>query len=291
MKVLVTGAAGFIGRHVCKELNNAGHTVIGCDVSGPPQEAFSARADICNEWVPADITQSLGSTTGLDAVIHLAAIANPRTCDGDPTKAYLVNVHGTYNVLELARQSGAHKFVFSSSAHVYGIPPRQLPTGEDSELVPQSVYTTTKILGEQLCSLYWHTYRLSYTVLRLFNTYGLEQAPGYFIPDQLLKAQRGNFDLLGSDITKDWVHVTDVADAFVKALTVDIPCTLNIGTGVETNLETIARFIAKAYQVELNALHSDSPTRMCADWGLARSILGWANRGQIVSRRHYRFIA
>ena len=124
MRVLVTGAAGFIGQHVCKLLKEGGHEVIGLDNT----HSSPVYLDI-----GADVTETLPVLKHLDAVIHLAAIASPRECDADPAKAYLVNVHGTRNVLEMARKSGAHKFVFSSSAHVYGVPPRRLPTGEDSE--------------------------------------------------------------------------------------------------------------------------------------------------------------
>ncbi len=150
----------------------------------------------------------------------------------------------------MALESGAKKVVFASSAHVYGISPRYLSTDETHPLWLQNNYTLTKILGEHLCQLYYDNHGLSYTALRLYNAYGPGQANGYFIPDQLAKAQVGGFELRGSNVTKDWIYIDDTADAFVKALTTSFVGPVNIDTGNETFLGTIASIIAKAYEVE-----------------------------------------
>jgi len=262
MKVCVTGSEGFLGKNVVKALKVAGHTVVCLDVS--PQAE-----------IVADITKII-PLMKVDAVIHLAAMANPRLCDQNPDSAFAVNVLGTQQVLRLALESGAKKFVFSSSAHVYDIPPKYLPTDETHPLRLNNTYTTTKILGEQLCQLYFENHGLSYTVLRLFNAYGPNQQLGYLIPDLICKAQRGKIDLQGSDITKDWVYVTDVADAFVKAVSSDFVGAINIGTGIETSLGAIASIIAKASKVELATFPAAIPTRMCGDWHRAERILGWS---------------
>ena len=267
MRVLVTGAAGFIGRHVCKLLKERGHAVVALDLREPGEHV--------DMWISKDITQPLAPSVDVDAVIHLAAMANPRECDRSPGRAHLVNVHGTWNVLEMARKSGAHKFVFSSSAHVYGIPPLSLPTGEDAPLQPQSTYIVTKILGEELCKLYWRTYRLSYAVLRLFNTYGLEQGPGFFIPDMLAKAKQGRIDLQGSHTSKDFIYVTDVARAFVAALDAKVPCTLNVGSGRELLLYEVASEIAERFQASFHPQDDGKATRMRADISFIKSVLGW----------------
>jgi len=266
MKVLVTGAAGFIGQHVLKALEQGDHEVIGLDVTQPVRPP----------WIYADITQPLKAIPALDAVIHLAAMANPRECDAHPDQAFNVNVNGTHQVLKMALESGAKKFIFSSSAHVYDIPPKYLPTDEMAALRLNNVYTTTKILGEELCRLYWSNYGLSYTTLRLYNVYGNGQGRGYFIPDKIEEAQRGKIDLQGSDVTKDWIYVDDVADAFVKAVSGPFVGALNIGTGIETNLGTVAGIIAEAYEVRLATFPASVPTRMCADIRRAQTVLGWS---------------
>ena len=268
MRVAVTGANGFIGKYVVKELLAADHEVIGLDLLPPgPHPAYLHDVDI---------TEAIDPIAGLDAVIHLAARSHPRQCDEDPRRAYDVNVNGTSRVLQFALKSGARKVVFSSSAHVYGISPRYLPTDENHPLWLQNTYTTTKIIGEQLCELYYANHGLSYTVLRLFNAYGKGQALGYFVPDILAKAQAGQVTLSGGNTTKDWVYVEDVAKAFVLALATSFVGTVNIGTGIETDLASIAAIIAHETGAKFSTSSTENATRMCANNERARRVLGWS---------------
>lgn len=274
MKVLVTGAAGFIGRHVYAALLERGHTVIGMDcVETPPYGRVVGPAG----WLVDDIRRPLTKVAGLDAVVHLAALAAPRDCERDPTLAFDVNVNGTMQVLRMALESGAKKVVFSSSGHVYDIPPRYLPTDEVHPLRLNNTYTTTKILGEQLCHLYWENHGLPYTVLRLYNVYGPGQGPAYFIPDMLAKARVGDIALSGAATTKDFVYVKDVARAFALALESPFVGAINIGTGVETDLLTVASVIARDAGVRVYAASGAeaAPTRMRADIARAKQVLGW----------------
>ena len=259
MKVLVTGAAGFLGKHLSKALEEAGHTVLGWDL--PDQ----------------DITQPFGTPPLLDAVIHLAAVASPAVCDSDPATAFTVNVQGTLNMLELALASKARRVIFASSAHVYRISPRYLPTDEQHPLWPQGTYTTTKILSEQLCELFFDNHGLSYAAIRLFNGYGPGQQPGYFISDMISKAKTGRIELRGSQVTKDWVFIDDIVRAYLLALQSDFVGPVNVGTGVEMNLGVIAARVASAFGAELviSEQPQGGPTRMCADWGRAKRVLGW----------------
>ena len=269
MKVLCTGAAGFIGQHVCKLLDQEGHEVILLD----NQPTISGRG----RWIQADITQPLEPITDLDAVIHLAAMANPRECDANPGKAFDVNVNGTQQVLKMALESGAKKVVFSSTAHVYDIPPKYMPTDEVHPLRLNNTYTTTKILGEQLCDLYWENHGLNYTTLRLFNVYGPGQQAGYFIPDMIERVKSGCIELKqGGNTTKDWVYIDDVARAFVSALGTSFVGPINIGTGVETPLYRIAGKITKAAEAQLISTDPDNgATRMQCDFKRAHQQLGW----------------
>lgn len=269
MRVCVTGASGFIGRHVLRAIDKAGHIAIPLDVCVPWDD------DTGSIWMESDITTPLDAIPGLDAVIHLAAVANPRDCDTDPTKAFDVNVNGTHQVLKMAWESGAKHVVFSSSAHVYGISPRYLPTDEGHPLWLQNNYTLTKILGEQLCGLYYQNHGLSYTTLRLYNAYGPGQAQGYFIPDMLEKAKSGHILLPAANTTKDFVHIDDVARAFVLALESRFVGAINIGTGVETTLGDIARRLAVETGAEYAGVNALDATRMRALRTRAKQVLGW----------------
>ena len=257
MKVLVTGAAGFLGKHLSKALEEAGHTVLGWDL--PDQ----------------DITQPFGTPPLLDAVIHLAAVASPAVCDRDPATAFGVNVQGTHNVLKLAIQAGAKRFVMASTGHTYGVSPRYFPTDERHPLWLQDTYTTTKLLSENLCHLFWENYGLSYAALRLFNGYGPGQGLGYFIPDKIAQAKAGDFELRGAPTTKDWVFIDDVVRAYAMVLESSFVGAINVGTGIETDLETIGTQIAQAFGVRMTVQPSGPPTRMCACYQRAERVLGW----------------
>ena len=257
MRVLVTGSNGFIGRHLVKALEQSGHTVLGWDL--PHQ----------------DITQPFGTVEPVDAVVHLAAIGSPPLCDRDPAAAFGVNVQGTHNVLKLAVAAGAKRLVFASTAHAYGVSPLYLPSDERAPLSVFDVYTTTKILGERLCDLFWENYGLSYCAIRLFNGYGPGQQLGYLIPDKIQQAEKGPVELRGAGITKDFVYIDDVVRAYQLAMEVAFVGGINIGTGVETDLASIARIIAKAFKTELICVPADRPTRMQADIQRAETVLGW----------------
>lgn len=227
--------------------------------------------------IVADITKVM-PIMELDAVVHLAAVAAPNVCEKNPELAFNVNVNGTHKVLRLALELGAKKFVFSSSAHVYDLPPLYLPTDEVHPLRLNNTYTTTKILGEQLCNLFWENYGLSYTILRLFNAYGPGQGLGYFIPDTMEKAKHGNIALHGAETTKDWVYVDDVALAFCAAVETAYVGPINIGTGIETQLLGIAQKIAQCEGVSAIGVPGAEATRMQADYRRAWSVLQWIPR-------------
>lgn len=283
MRVLVTGAAGFLGQAVCCALEAAGHSPIGLDICDRPDRMGLV------EWMEADITRKIAvGPLPVDAVVHMAAIAAPRTCDADPTLAYDVNVNGTHQVLKLAVEAGAKKFVFMSSAHVYGISPRYLPTDEQHPLHPQETYTTTKILGEKLCELYHENYGLSYTTLRLFNAYGSGQLPGYFIPDMIQKAKNSGITLNGGGTTKDFVHGDDVVRAVLAAIETPYVGPINIGNGVQYPLSRVAQIIADTSGVSCThkITNDGEGTQMQANWQRAKQVLGWAPTVGIVEGLH-----
>jgi len=280
VKVLVTGAVGFIGRKLCRELRERTWKGIhGFDVVELDKEKLTAggaiQCDIRNE---GSMKVAATLMEGVDACVHLAAIAAPRQAEADPSLAWETNVRGTQNVLALCRKMGVKKVVFASSAHVYGISPKYLPTDERHPLALLDTYTATKIMGEQLCHLYYENYGLSYTTCRLFNAYGPGQSPDYFIGVKLKQARAGgSVTIMNGDVTKDWVWVYDVVEALIQCLQTSYVGPLNIGTGTETSLREIADRIASAYDTVVvpDSSKDSGPTRMCADWSRAERVIGW----------------
>lgn len=272
--ILITGAAGFIGTHLCESM---------CDVCGLDKRPIAANCDrkltidITDAAAMADVAKQL-KHADISICIHLAAIASPPIAAKDPQLAFDTNVRGTHNVLRLCQAIGCGEVVFMSSAHVYGISPRYMPTDENHPLALHDVYTTTKILGEQLCELFYQNHGIAYTTLRLFNCYGPGQSKDYFLGVKLAQAAAGKLTLRNGDVTKDWVHVSDVVRAIWYAWNTGYVGPVNIGTGVETSLKAIVGELAKAYScpVENEDVPAEGPTRMCADIRRAGRALTWA---------------
>lgn len=276
--VLVTGACGFMGSHLVGKLLEDGASVFALD---RPEVIQSKRIESPRYFpLPLDITLPLTAApdAGFEVVYHLAAVAAPLVCEQEPDKAFLTNVLGTYNVLRFALERDAKKVIFLSSAHVYGISPRYLPTGEVHPLALLDNYTTTKVLGERLCRLFYDNHHLPYLTFRLFNAFGPGQPPGYFIPDMIVKAKSGHITLSGREVTKDFIYVDDVVDALEKGAVSDYVGELNIGSGKQTELGYVAKYIADKMGAEIDFDDSKvaGPTKMQADNTRARKILGWA---------------
>jgi UDP-glucose 4-epimerase len=289
VNILITGAAGFLGTHLIDRLTEDGHRIEKLDIAlmGPSGEPRGPNLLRWITWGPTDIRDdALLKRQGdvchkgsIDACVHLAAIASPNICGQDPETAWSTNVMGTYNVLSMCQRVGVKKFVFLSSAHCYGISPKYLPTDEEHPLSLLDCYTSTKIAGEKIVKQFWRNHGLSYVTLRLFNAYGRGQSSEYFMGRKLKEAREGGPVVMRTpleDVTKDWVHVSDVVEAIVLAIKTEYVGPLNIGTGVETRLKDIAQRIADGFGVPLvgEDTGDPGPTRMCSDSRRAHQ-LGW----------------
>ncbi len=179
MKVLITGGAGFIGSHLTDHLLAAGSEVVVLDnLATGKRENLPVSAPGL-KFVADDI-RSLDTARrcmrGVDAVVHLAAVASVQASIDDPIATHQTNFDGTLNLLEAARVQGVKRFLYASSAAVYG-DTTELPVRETSRLQPLSPYAADKLAGEHYLFYYFKKHGLATTAFRFFNIYGPRQDP------------------------------------------------------------------------------------------------------------------
>ncbi len=286
---LVTGGAGFIGSHLVDRLVRDGWKVRVLDSLATGSldnlEALSGRV----EFVHGDIRNAdacARACEGVQTVFHLAAIASVASSVADPLTSHDVNITGTLNLLNGARKAGVRRFVFSSSASVYGNA-EVAPTREDQPLNPQSPYASGKACGEFYCRNFWELFGLETVILRYFNVFGPRQSAvsGYAaaIPAFVDAAIEGRSPTIFGDgkQTRDFVYVQNVAAANVLAAIAPGAAgeVLNVagGTGIAlldvlTELETlVGRTIRPVFQPS----RPGEVRHSLADTSRARAILGY----------------
>ena len=229
-RVLVTGAAGFIGSHVAEALVARGDTVVGLDNFDPfyPRAVKEAnlaalRAGPRFTFVEGDIRDAAGVRALLDAgtvVVHLAARAGVRPSIEQPAEYVSINVDGTTAMLEAARAAGARGFVFGGSSSVYG-DTAPVPFREDFAAVePISPYAATKRAGELLCATYAHLFGLRVLSLRFFTVYGPRQRPDLAIHrfTRLLAAGEAVQRYGDGSTERDYTYVDDIVQGVLAAV-------------------------------------------------------------------------
>ncbi len=228
MIAVVTGAAGFIGSHLCQKLLKKNWQVVGIDCFADfyprwiKEKNISAflkenKFELLNSNLnQLDLKKILKKT---DVIFHLAAQAGVRSSWGQNFAVYTQNnIEATQKLLEAAKGTSIKKFIFASSSSVYGFCP-QLPMTESSSLHPHSPYGVTKMAAEKLCSLYYTNYGIPTLSLRLFTVYGPRQRPDMAF-HKFLKAGTENrqVSIFGNgQQTRDFTYITDVIDAFTAA--------------------------------------------------------------------------
>jgi UDP-glucose 4-epimerase len=224
--VLVTGCAGFIGSHITEELLNRGYQVIGIDNlrTGKISNMSNYMENPTFQFLEIDIgnlnTEMLAEYD-VEVLFHLAAISSVKLSLENPVLVNKNNLDGTLRLLNLAKNCGARRFVFSSSASVYG-DPASLPVKEDAPIEPMSPYAASKAAAEQYINAFQKSYNLESTVLRYFNVYGPRQAYSEYsgvvsiFINQALSGQDLTIDGDGKQ-TRSMIHVKDVIRATIGA--------------------------------------------------------------------------
>lgn len=266
---MVTGASGYIGRHLSRALLEQGWEVRGLNRSGRPPGTAGL------EWVRGDLCRpavSRRAVAGCRAIVHLADL--PLAESGrNPAEAPRINVGGTLQVLEAARQAGVDRLIFASTGQVYGGQAR-LPNRETQLCRPDTAYAASKLAAEVWCATYARIQGLPVQIVRVFNVSGVavdgsaRPTVEAVFPRQIRAGQRPR--VLGHPASgRDFIHVGDVVRALCLALERPVRSgPVNVGTGTLTSLvalaHTAARVLGVAVEPELIAT-GEPPTRFQAD--------------------------
>jgi len=236
MKVLVAGGAGYIGSHTVKELLDQGFEVVIFDnFSTGRKELVVGEEVVVGDLMEKNSIKKVFEAHDIGAVLHFASLIQVGESYLDPQKYYTHNLTSTLNLLEAMLEYGVRKFIFSSSAAVYGIPER-VPIPEAHPLRPVNPYGQTKYFVETVLQDYQRAYGLEFISLRYFNAAGadpegrlgeMHEPETHLIPNILLflLGKKESFELYGTDFKtpdgtaiRDYIHVTDLARAHVLAL-------------------------------------------------------------------------
>ena len=300
-RVLVTGGAGYIGSHTCKALAVAGYVPVTLD------NLVHGHRDAVR-WGPL-VRADLADRTGLEqvlrehritAVVHFAAFAYVGESMADPGRYFHNNVTCSLNLLDAMHATGVRRLVFSSSCATYGIPDR-VPINEDTPQRPVNPYGESKLMVER--ALHWHgvAHGLRSIALRYFNAAGADAAgelgerhdpETHLLPLAIdaalghagpLKVMGTDYDTPDGTAVRDYIHVTDLADAHVRALAHlergGASAALNLGTGQGHSVREVMAAVERV--TGLKVPHVDSPRRagdppaLVAAPGQARALLGW----------------
>ncbi len=296
-RVLVTGAAGFIGGHCCRALLDNAYEVLGVDNFDPFYDRTIKEQAIAElsgrkgfSFIEVDIRNAgvfPSLLDGVDVILHLAARAGVRPSIEQPMLYSSINVEGTVQLLEAARQTGIRRFVFGSSSSVYG-DATPVPFREDEPaLAPISPYAATKRAGELLCQVYTHLYGLRIASLRFFTVYGPRQRPDLAIHrfTRLLK-QGSTIQQFGDGSTeRDYTHIDDIVQGVLGAVTWTEPDEaaheiFNLGVSRTVRLSYLIELIGAALRfpprIEVLPPQPGDVKRTFADIGKARAVLGYA---------------
>mgnify|MGYP001395801232 FL=1 len=299
--ILVVGGAGYIGSHVVKALRDAGRQPVVFDnlSTGLRENLFPEIPFIHGDLlIPEQVRAAM---RGIRSVVHLAALKAAGDSMLEPERYALHNLNGTVNLLHAAGTAGVRHFVFSSSAAVYG-EPQYLPLDENHPTEPANFYGQTKLQIEMLLSWFSRLRNMRYAGLRYFNAAGydpdgevrgLEKEPNNLLPLVLetLLGWRENLEVYGTDYDtedgsciRDYIHVSDLADAHLRALNFleehDEDLVLNLGTSKGISVLEILDAARKVSGMDLPVILSDrrpgDPAVVLASAEKAERLLEWS---------------
>lgn len=294
MKLLVTGADGFIGSHLTEALVRAGHEVrafVMYNSFGSWGWLDRCEPDVKGKFevFAGDIRDSNGVRTAMrdcEGVLHLAALIAIPYSYHSPDTYIDTNIKGTLNVVQAAREYGVRQVVHTSTSEVYGTA-RFVPITEDHPLQGQSPYSASKIGADQIALSFHKSFGTPVTVLRPFNTYGPRQSARAVIPTIITQIANGKRKIrLGAvHPTRDFNYVSDTVAGFIAALHSEagIGEVINLGSNFEISIGDTAREIAQVMGVDIEIEMDDQRLRpekseverLWASNEKSRNLLGW----------------
>lgn len=301
MAILVCGGAGYIGSHTNKELNLRGYeTVVFDNLIYGHREAVKWGSFVKGDLASIEDIENVFKAHKIDAVIHFAAFAYVGESVTEPQKYYFNNVANTLNLLSVMKKYGCKKIIFSSTCATYG-EPEKTPITEDMPQNPINPYGATKLMVERILKDYRQAYGLEFAVLRYFNAAGCDpdgeigesHEPETHIIPLVLDAASGNREdikVFGTDFPthdgsciRDYIHVTDLADAHVRALEYlnrggesDFFNLGNAkGTSVLEVVDSVKRVTGREFKVTLVARRAGDPAILVGSSEKAARVLGW----------------
>jgi UDP-glucuronate decarboxylase len=289
-RILVTGGAGFLGSHLCDRLIDDGHEVVCLDsfFTGKRGNVTHLLGNPRFELVRHDVETPL--TMEVDEIYHLACPASPIHYQRNPVRTIRTAVHGTMNLLDVARESNARMLVASTS-EVYGDPlehpQRESYWGHVNPVGPRACYDEGKRCAESLAVAYHQQYGVEVRIARIFNTYGprLHEADGRVVSNFVLQALRGEaMTVFGEgQQTRSFCYVSDLVDGLVRLMASPHGAApVNLGNPRETTMLELARLVRNLAGSTSEIVHAplpqDDPVRRNPDIGRARELLAWGPR-------------
>jgi len=291
LRIIVSGAAGFIPSHMCDRLLADGHTVVGLDnfLTGSEQNLAHLRGHARFQFIRQDVTQPFALDGPIDAVLHMASPASPKDYLEHPIETLDVGSAGTRVMLELARSHQA-RFLITSTSECYGDPlvHPQVETywGNVNPVGPRSCYDESKRFAEALTMAYHRTHKMRTNIARIFNTYGprMKLSDGRVVPAFLDQALRGEPMTVFGDgsQTRSFCYVSDLVDGLYRLMQSDERYPVNLGNPQEMTIlefaERIRRLTGTKSPIVHEPLPQDDPKQRKPDISKARSLLGWQPR-------------
>ncbi|HEX5214304.1 MAG TPA: UDP-glucuronic acid decarboxylase family protein [Vicinamibacterales bacterium] len=287
MRVVITGAAGFIGSHLSETLLDRGHSVVGIDnfVTGDVNNiAHLTGRDFV--LLKHDVTNYISVEGPVDLVLHWASPASPIDYLELPIPTLKVGALGTHNALGLAKAKKA-RFVIASTSEVYGDPlehpQKETYWGNVNPIGPRGVYDEAKRFAEAITMAYHRYHGLDAKIVRIFNTYGprMRVRDGRAVPNFISQALRNEeVTIFGSGSqTRSFCYISDLVDGILKLAESNVNEPVNIGNPHEMSIEAMAHLIIKMTgsksKVVFKALPTDDPKVRQPDITRARTLLGW----------------